>query len=267
MPAVETRDRELIATLLRRDAAARAYEIGDLDEVEWPHTRWFGWDADGRLEEVVLLYTRPAVPVLLAIAPRGPSTSLRLLDELVDALPSPLYVHVSPPLLDALRTRYDVEHAADHLKLALTSTERVETEAARVDAEVLGPATVDDVVAFYAEAYPGTWFEPHQLETGRYVGIRRGGRLVCVAGVHVHSPAWGVAALGNVATIPSERGQGLARGACAALCLLLLEDGIETIALNVRADNVPAQRAYERIGFTRVAEYVEASLVAQRGGP
>ena len=77
------------------------------------------------------------------------------------------------------------------------------------------------------------------LATGRYLGIRHDGRLVCVAGVHVHSPTWGVAALGNVATLPELRGQGLARGACAALCLLLLEDGIETIALNVRADNRP----------------------------
>ena len=98
------------------------------------------------------------------------------------------------------------------------------------------------------------------LATGRYVGVRRDGRLACVAGVHVYSPTWRVAALGNVATLPELRGQGLARGACAALCHLLLRDGIETIALNVRADNAPAIAAYTRLGFEPVAEYVEASL-------
>ena len=98
------------------------------------------------------------------------------------------------------------------------------------------------------------------LATGRYVGIREDGRLVCVAGVHVYSPVFGVAALGNVATLPSLRGRGLARGACAALCRLLLEDGIETIALNVRADNAAAIASYATLGFEPAAEYVEASL-------
>ena len=101
------------------------------------------------------------------------------------------------------------------------------------------------------------------LETGRYVGLREGDRLACVAGVHVYSPTWRVAALGNVATLPELRGQGLARGACAALCQLLLDDGIETIALNVRADNEAALRSYTRLGFEPVAEYTEASLVAR----
>ena len=93
------------------------------------------------------------------------------------------------------------------------------------------------------------------------VGIREDGRLVCVAGVHVHSPTWGVAALGN-ATLPERRGEGLARAAW-VLCRLLLADGIETIALNVRADERPGTRAYSRLGFEVVAEYVEASLVAR----
>jgi predicted GNAT family acetyltransferase len=44
--------------------------------------------------------------------------------------------------------------------------------------------------------------------------------------------------------------------------LLLLGDGIETIGLNVNRDNAAAVRAYTRLGFEPVAEYVEASLVA-----
>jgi ribosomal protein S18 acetylase RimI-like enzyme len=70
-----------------------------------------------------------------------------------------------------------------------------------------------------------------------------------------------VAALGNVATLPELRGRGLARAACAALCLLLLEDGIETIALNVRADNDAAIAAYSRLGFEVATSYWEAGLL------
>ena len=125
---------------------------------------------------------------------------------------------------------------------------------------MLEESDLPELDTFYRRAYPETWFTARMLATGRYVGVRREGRLACVAGVHVYSPTWGAAALGNVATLPELRGQGLAQGACAALCLLLLGDGIETIALNVRADNDAAIAAYARLGFETVTPYWEAAL-------
>jgi predicted GNAT family acetyltransferase len=68
--------------------------------------------------------------------------------------------------------------------------------------------------------------------------------------------------LGNVATIPAARGRGLATAACARLCRVLLDDGIDVISLNVRADNAPAIRAYEKLGFAYAADYVEVMLTA-----
>ena len=62
MTVVELSEKEPIAALLRRNARAHVYEIGDLDDFDWPHTRWFGWERDGRLEELVLLYTEPDGP-------------------------------------------------------------------------------------------------------------------------------------------------------------------------------------------------------------
>lgn len=261
MPFAETRDRNAIAARLRHDPRAHAYELGDLDDFDWPFTRWFGWYAEGALEEVVLLYTQPTVPVVLAIAddPDGPMALL--LEAIRGELPERIYVHVTPPLLDVLVARYAVEEAHPHLKLALAHTDRLWEHPAKADA--LGSDDLDEITALYDQAYPGTWFEPRLLATGRYVGIRLDGRLACVAGVHVYSPTWSVAALGNVATLPGLRGRGLARSACAALCRVLLEDGITTIALNVGADNHAAIRAYTRLGFEQVAEYTEAALVAR----
>lgn len=110
---------------------------------------------------------------------------------------------------------------------------------------------------FYTEAYPNNWFDPRMLGTARYVGCRRtDGRLVAVAGVHVYSPRYEVAALGNVATLPSHRGRGYGSRATAHLCSRLVEEGL-VVGLNVRADNVPAVRSYRRIGFRVVAEYDE----------
>jgi ribosomal protein S18 acetylase RimI-like enzyme len=205
------------------------------------------------------------VPVLIAIADEQGAGMEELLRALLPTLPSPLYVHVSPPLLEVFREWYAVAHAEPHLKLALTRPELLPADAP--PAELLREADLPELEALYRDAYPETWFTARMLATGRYVGIRRQGRLACVAGVHVYSPAWGAAALGNVATLPELRGRGLAQAACAVLCRLLLADGIETIALNVRADNSAAIRAYERLGFEVVTPYWEAALAGPGAMP
>lgn len=264
MVVVNLEDRAVLASFFRRNSAAHAYELGDLDDFDWPHTVWFGWENDGRLEQVVLLYTQPRIPVLIAIAEPPAQSMAELLTAITWSLPSVLYAHTTLTLLDTLAERYAIEDAEPHLKLALERTDLLDRHA--VETEILTRDQVDEVKAFYAAAYPGTWFVPKMLATGRYVGVRHDGRLACIAGVHVHSPTWRVAALGNVATLPELRGRGLARGACASLCKLLLDDGVETISLNVRADNAAAIASYERLGFAPVTEYVEASLLARNVG-
>ncbi len=264
MPATTLDDRTQIAEFLRRNPRAHAYELGDLDDFDWPHTVWFGWESAGRLEQVTLLYTQPRIPVLIAIAEPPPRSMAELLAAITWSLPSVLYAHVTPELLDTLAERYTIEEAEPHLKLALERTDLLDRHA--LETEVLTRDKLDEVRAFYAEAYPGTWFVPRMLSTGRYLGVRDDGLLACIAGVHVHSPTWRVAALGNVATLPELRGRGLARGACASLCRLLVDDGIETIALNVKANNAAAIASYARLGFAPVAEYVEASLLARTVG-
>ncbi|HEY7380805.1 MAG TPA: GNAT family N-acetyltransferase [Gaiella sp.] len=264
MAVVELRDKREIAEVCRRNAALHAYELGDLDDFFWPHTRWFGWRRGAETRQIVLIYGEPEPPVLVALADEPHGEMERLLHALLPELPARAYAHLMPHLVEIAAARYDVASHGLHLKMALPPDRAVDGHPG--DVHLLGPDDLAAVEAFYRDAYPGTWFVPRMLETMRYVGIRDGGRLACVAGVHVHSPAWGIAALGNVATLPSHRGRGLASAACASLCALLRVDGIDTIALNVKADNLPAIRAYERLGFDVVAEYVEASLVARDDG-
>src|SRR5438093_529591 len=80
------------------------------------------------------------------------------------------------------------------------------------------------------------WFDPRMLETGHYYGIRQDGTLLSIAGVHVYSPRYRVAALGNITTRPAARGHGLATLVTAKLCQELLRS-VDEIGLNVRADN------------------------------
>jgi len=82
---------------------------------------------------------------------------------------------------------------------------------------------------------------------------------VCVAGVHVYSSRYRVSALGNITTHPDHRNQGYARLATRHLCHDLLEE-VDYIGLNVKADNLPAIRLYQSLGFKIVRKYGEFSL-------
>jgi ribosomal protein S18 acetylase RimI-like enzyme len=116
------------------------------------------------------------------------------------------------------------------------------------DVRRLTLADGDAAVAFYAAAYPGSYFEPSNLERGVYVATRDAHGLAAVAGTHVFSPALRVASLGNIATRPDARSRGHARRATAALCALLAP-AVDLIGLNVRANNTAAIACYRAIGF------------------
>lgn len=253
MPVRAEHDRAVLAGLLRRDPVLHAYQLGDLDDFFWPYTSWFRRD-----EQVALLYHGAAEPVLLVFAAdRDRSAATALLDELAPVLPARLYAHLSPGLERALTDRYIVSPAGEHLRMALTDPGRLTGVTA--SGEVLDGADLPALRALYAAAYPGNWFDPRMLDTGHYVGVREHGELVAVAGVHVWSPTYRVAALGNVTTHPRARGRGLAGAAVAALCGRL-RDSVDHVTLNVRADNTAAVRLYERLGFTTVARFGEHTL-------
>jgi predicted GNAT family acetyltransferase len=94
------------------------------------------------------------------------------------------------------------------------------------------------------------------LETGQYYGLWVRGELVSAAGVQVYSPKYRVAALGNIATHPAQRGRGYASLVTARLCQSLLET-VTHIGLNVHRDNQAALACYRKLGFETVGKYDE----------
>ncbi|MFY1669914.1 GNAT family N-acetyltransferase [Plantactinospora sp. WMMB334] len=241
-------DRNELAGLLRRDPHLHAYELGDLDDFYWPHTTWYRLD-----DAVALLYHGGPTPVLLALH-RSAEVVAALLTGLLPLLPRHFEAHLSPGGAEVLARQFPVRSRGPHLKMALTDPDRL----ARVapGGEVLTEADTAELTAFYRRSYPGNWFDPRMLRTGHYLGMRRDGGLVAAAGVHVWSPRYGVGALGNVTTAPEHRGQGVASTLVAALCRRLLAE-VETVTLNVHAENTTAYKLYDRLGFTPVAEYAE----------
>ncbi|MEV4712007.1 GNAT family N-acetyltransferase [Micromonospora sp. NPDC049374] len=251
-------DRAVLAGLLSRDPVLHAYQLGDLDDFFWPYTSWYR-----RGDSVVLLYHGATPPTLLAFAgPAEVGAMAALLGELAPVLPARLQAHLSPGLESALDVAFRVTATGPHLKMALT--DRTRLAAVAPAGEVLGRADLPRLHELYAAAYPGNWFDPRMVDTGRYVGVREGDRLVAVAGVHVVSPAHRVAAVGNVTTRPGWRGRGLGAAVMARLCGLLATE-VDHVTLNVAATNSAAVRLYERLGFSRVADYGEFTLVTRAG--
>jgi RimJ/RimL family protein N-acetyltransferase len=111
---------------------------------------------------------------------------------------------------------------------------------------------------YNTEGAPTVYSAAH-IDGGYYHGVYYDGRLVAVAGTHVVAPEEGVAVVGNVFTHPRYRGRGygtLATGAATAALLRECRD----VVLTVDPKNIPAVRAYWRLGYTEVCRLIEAPV-------
>jgi ribosomal protein S18 acetylase RimI-like enzyme len=113
------------------------------------------------------------------------------------------------------------------------------------EAVVLGPADVPEMLDLVERTEPGP-FRPRTIEMGTYLGIRRGGALVAMAGERMRPPGW--TEISAVCTDPGQRGQGLATRLMRAVAAGIRERG-ETPFLHAAATNTNAIRLYEALGF------------------
>jgi ribosomal protein S18 acetylase RimI-like enzyme len=114
-----------------------------------------------------------------------------------------------------------------------------------VEATLLGDADFADMLDLVTRTRPGP-FLPRALELGAFLGIRRDGRLVAMAGERVRPPGW--TEISAVCTDPDYRGQGLAARLVRAVAAGIRERG-DTPMLHAAATNVGAIRLYEALGF------------------
>ncbi|MFE3474603.1 GNAT family N-acetyltransferase [Streptomyces bacillaris] len=133
------------------------------------------------------------------------------------------------------------------------------------DAEAvrLGPADVPEMLDLVERTRPGP-FLPRTVELGTYLGIRRGGALVAMAGERLHPPGW--TETSAVCTDESVRGQGLASRLVRAVAYGIPERG-ETPFLHTSAANTGAIRLYEALGFRLRAQPEFLSLQAPAALP
>ena len=113
------------------------------------------------------------------------------------------------------------------------------------EAIVLGAADADEMAALVERSKPGPWC-PRTYELGTYLGIRREGRLVAMAGERLHPPGW--TEISAVCTDADQRGQGLAGRLVRAVAFNIRERGDKAL-LHAAATNTNAIRLYEALGF------------------
>jgi ribosomal protein S18 acetylase RimI-like enzyme len=254
----EARDSEILAGFFSTDPGLYTYQLGDLDPFFFPATRW--WiTRRGEVTSALLLYTAFETPVIQAITDNDDQGLLW--QELLPTLPERAHIHYLRRHEPILRERYRVRSLGTHQKMRWNRTAASASASGEADrgVRVLTEDDQQQIQDLYRAAYAGAYFDERTLRLKRVVGAFADSRLVAIAACHVYSQQYSVAAIGAVATHPDYRRRGYCSAVTVALVNLLAGD-VETIALNVHADNEAAIRIYERLSFERRQPYEEALI-------
>ena len=131
------------------------------------------------------------------------------------------------------------------------------------EAVPLGPDDVPEMLSLTERTRPGP-FRPRAIEFGGYLGIRREGRLIAMAGERLRPPGW--TEISAVCTAPQWRGQGLASRLIRAVAAAVTARG-DTPFLHAVSDNTTAIRLYLELGFTYRRDLTFPLLRRGAGGP
>jgi len=236
-------DKNEIRNRLRRDPAWSVYALGDLQLPMFAKTLWF-------VPDLTLVVQDYGTAILFAMGPG----SVR---EALEWVAGPVHLQVQRDALDEVarhaavsspRLMWRMTWTGDRVASASAATSRLEA------------GDVPALQTLYADGESSgespDFFFPSMVANGVFHGIYEGPALVAAAGTHLLAREEGAAAIGNVYTRHDRRGRGLGRLVTTAVLGELAS--VETIGLNVRADNDAALHLYESLGFVRHCEFYEA---------
>jgi len=239
-------DKNHIRSILRRDPAWCVYALGDLSPHMYGKTQWF---FSGFAPDLTLVLHEYGTSILFAMG----TGSIR---EALGHVIWPVHLQVQRDALD------EVARHATVTSIRLMWRMVWKGAASPASLQETTRLTADDVPAVLrlfadgeASGESPDFFYPSMVTDGVFFGIYEGDALVAAAGTHLLSREESAAAIGNIYTRRDRRGRGLGRIVTSAVLGALT--GIETIGLNVRADNDAALHLYESLGFVRHCQFYE----------
>lgn len=248
-------DKEQIKAFLGTDREYGAFALGDLDPEFFPHCTWYGAETEGDIRSLALVFRALDPPALFVM---GDPTGLALM---LGSLVRERNVYVTcrqehKPVVEAY---YSLGKSERMIRMVLRPNRFRPIR--RHMPERLTPASFGELQELYdADKGYAAWFQPYQLAQGFFYGMRERGRLVSVAGTHLVSLAVGVAAVGNVFTLPAYRGRGYASACVSRLTEALLAHDL-LVVLNVSETNDRAACIYRRLGYKDSCTFLEIPAI------
>ena len=166
---------------------------------------------------------------------------------------------VNPPLdpkwkrftIERKAVKSNYEGAESVLDLDIYSIETRLYENSPMAVEIQGDEEISDFLKVHA---PNSSVWPGNPELVFWAGIRNdSGELIAVGAVTMWET--GQKIVSSVGTAEHERGKGLATKLVAEMVAKAHELEFPRLALAVRADNIAAKRAYEKVGFALCGEF------------
>ena len=125
----------------------------------------------------------------------------------------------------------------------------------------LGHEDADEMLALAKLTEPGPFAKKTYL-TGAYVGLRRDGQLIAMAGRRMHANGWGE--ISAVCVHPSALREGLGAAVTLAAAAEISRSGDRPM-LHVRPKNTAAHQLYLKLGF-EVRRTIEVGIFRWTGG-
>ena len=255
LPNEMTANLSTVHHILAADPVWSAYAMADLQPDFAPHCRWYTAQTDEGAG-LVLIYTGLEPPILLTVGePGAVEEALSQID-----LPPQVYLSIRDEHEPVVACWYDV--SSDRRPMYRLGLPR------DVDFEFPHGASLNRLAREDAPhlrklyAHGGDFapdaFDPYQIDNGVFLGVEaQSGDLIAAGGTHIVDWQQGIAAIGNMYTLPRHRGLGHGKYVLQALVASLRERDVETIVLNVDQRNAGAKRLYERNGFMVHCSFVE----------
>ena len=184
--ARSTADRALLRSFLERDRLYAAYAICDLEEREFPRTKWGLATAGDEPIAVAMEYSGLTLqPLFVMGRPDGIGAILRDVSR-----PRAAYVAARREWLSAVETLYRVDPGPPMVRMWV---DRARFRPYPSDVRRLLPVEIGELNRLYQLGF-ASWLSSSAIAEGVYYGIRVGGRLVAAAGTGFYpafmGPAW-----------------------------------------------------------------------------